>query len=59
MMAPPSELAERNMGGVPRVLGNLLDLQVGGIGKDPPFDRAVVDNVARRCHEVSFRVQKS
>jgi hypothetical protein len=47
------------MGGVPRVLGNLLDLQVGGIGKDPPFDRAVVANVARRCHEVSFRVQKS
>ena len=40
--------AQRDVGGVPGVVGDLLDLEQGSIGEDALLDRAVVDDVARR-----------
>ena len=39
---------ERDVGGVPGVVGDLLDLEQGTVGEDPLLDRAVVDDIARR-----------
>ena len=38
--------AQRDVGRVPGVVGDLLDLEQGGIGEDPLLDRAVVDDIA-------------
>ena len=38
--------AQRDVGRVPGVVGDLPDLEQGGIGQDPLLDRAVVDDVA-------------
>ena len=40
--------AQRDVGGVPGVVGDLPDLEQGTVGKDPRPDGAVVDDIAPR-----------
>jgi hypothetical protein len=37
------------VGGVPGVVGDLLDLEQGRVGEDPLLDRAIVDHIAGGC----------
>ena len=50
---------ERDVGGVPGVVGDLTDLEQGTVGENALLDRAVVDNIARRRLDEPCRVQRS
>ena len=37
------------MGGVPRVVSDLADIEDGAVGEDPLLDRAVIDDITCGC----------